>query len=69
MPASLQGRRIAFLATDSDEQSELSEPWKAVREACAETELISLESGAICHGPGMLDEADVVRGRQGPRER
>jgi protease I len=127
MPASLQGRRIAFLATDGVEQSELTEPWKALREAGAETDLISLESGriqgfehqteaasfavdrtidevdpseydglvvpggvanpdrlrmderavrfvaefvasdkpvgVICHGPWMLVEADVVRGR------
>jgi protease I len=47
MAASLQGRRIAFLATDGVEQSELTEPWKAVREAGAETELISLEPGQI----------------------
>jgi protease I len=127
MPTSLQGRRIAFLATDGVEQSELKEPWKAVREAGAETDLVSLESGqiqgfehlsegetfpvdrtldeadasdydglvvpggvanpdrlrmderavrfvgqffaagkpagVICHGPWMLIEADVVRGR------
>jgi protease I len=128
MATSLQGRRIAFLATDGVEQSELTEPWKAVREAGAETDLISLESGriqgfehqdkagsfavdrtldeadpseydglvvpggvanpdalrmdaravrfvgaflasdkpagVICHGPWMLVEADVVRGRR-----
>ncbi|HEY3614168.1 MAG TPA: type 1 glutamine amidotransferase domain-containing protein [Gaiellales bacterium] len=127
MPASLQGRRIAFLATDGVEQSELTEPWKAVEAAGGEPELISLESGriqgmqhdekgdtfavdrslddadsseydglvlpggvanpdalrlderavrfvtaffdadkpagVICHGPWMLVEADVVRGR------
>ena len=127
MPASLQGRRIAFLATDGVEQVELTEPWKAVRAAGADPELISLESGhiqgmkhdekgdafavdhtledidasrydglvlpggvanpdrlrtdgravafvqsffadskptgVICHGPWMLVEADVVRGR------
>jgi protease I len=56
MPASLQGRRIAFLATDGVEQSELTEPWKAVREAGAETHLISLESGRI-QGFEHLDKA------------
>ena len=40
MPASLQGRRIAFLATDGVEQVELTEPWKAVRAAGADPELI-----------------------------
>ena len=58
MPASLQGRRIAFLATDGVEQSELAEPWKAVREAGAEPELISLESGSI-QGFQHLDKADT----------
>jgi len=123
----LDGKRIAFLATDGVEQVELTEPLKAVREAGAEVDLISLEkgdfqgfnhldkgdtftadkavadaspddydgivlpggvanpdflradsdavaffraffeakkpAGAICHGPWMLVEADVVKGR------
>jgi protease I len=58
MPASLQGRRIAFLATDGVEQSELTEPWKAVREAGAEADLISLEPGRI-QGFQHLDKADT----------
>jgi protease I len=124
---SIQGKRIAFLAMDGVEQVELTEPWKAVKDAGATPELISLESGeiqgfnhdekadtfpvdklvaevsaedydglvlpggvanpdtlrmydeavdfvrdffkqqkpvaAICHGPWMLVEADVVEGR------
>ena len=124
----LDGKRIAFLATDGVEQVELTEPLKAVREAGAEVDLISLEqgdfqgfnhldkgdtftadkaaadaspddydgivlpggvanpdflradsdavaffraffeakkpAGAICHGPWMLVEADVVKGRK-----
>jgi protease I len=127
MPASLHGRRIAFLATDGVEQVELTEPWRAVAAAGGDPELISLEpghiqgmqhhdkgdafavdrslddadaseydglvlpggvanpdalrtderavrfvsaffaaskpAGVICHGPWMLVEADVVRGR------
>ena len=123
----LDGKRIAFLATDGVEQSELTEPWKALEESGAELELISLKpgsiqmmkhdekgdtftadkavadaspddydgivvpggvanpdflradsdavaffraffeakkpAGAICHGPWMLVEADVVKGR------
>jgi protease I len=43
----LQGRRIAFLATDMVEQVELSEPWQAVKDEGAETELVSLEEGEI----------------------
>jgi deglycase len=123
----LDGKKIAFLATDGVEQIELTEPLKAVQEAGADTELISLQAGefqgfehldkgqtftadkavadanaddydaivqpggvanpdflrmdpdavaffraffdaqkpagVICHGPWMLVEADVVRGR------
>lgn len=43
----LQGKRIAFLATDGVEQVELTEPWKAVEQAGGEPELISLERGEI----------------------
>jgi len=124
---SINGKRIAFLATCGVEQVELAEPWKAVKDAGATPELISLKSGeiqgynhdkkadtfsvdkvvadvsaedydglvlpggvanpdtlrmndeavdfvrdffkqqkpvaAICHGPWMLVEADVVEGR------
>jgi len=127
MNESLTGKRIAFLATKGVEQSELTEPWKALRNAGADLDLVSLEAGeiramqhltpgdtfavdtlaseadvsdydglvlpggvvnpdtlrldesavkfvcafferakpvaAICHGPWMLVEADVVRGR------
>jgi protease I len=37
----LQGKKIAFIATEGVEQVELTEPWKAVEEAGAEPELIS----------------------------
>jgi protease I len=127
MSNELNGKRIAFIATDGVEQVEVTEPWKAVREAGGEPELISSKPGqiqgfahhdkgerfevdatfdstspadyaglvipggvinpdlmrmdqaavkfvqsfvsvdrpvaAICHGPWMLVEADVVRGR------
>ena len=43
----LSGKRIAFLATDGFEDSELTEPWKAVEEAGAQPELVSLERGEI----------------------
>jgi protease I len=123
----LDGKKIAFLATDGVEQVELTEPLKAVRDEGAEVELISLKEGefqgfehldkgqtftadkavadvsaddydglvqpggvanpdflrgdpdavaffraffeakkpvgAICHGPWMLVEADVAKGR------
>ena len=124
----LDGKRVAFLATEGTEQVELTEPWRAVEEAGGTPELISLEPGhvqafnhldkgdefpvdqvvgqadesvydglvipggvangdflradehaveftrrffeagkpvaVICHGPWILAEADVVRGRR-----
>jgi protease I len=128
MAQDLQGKKVAFLATSGVEQVELTEPWKALEEAGAQVELVSLDPGeiqgfekrekkdtftvdrtvaeadasdydglvlpggvvnpdmlrtdedavgftkaffeqgkpvaAICHGPWMLVEADVVRGRK-----
>jgi deglycase len=54
----LQGKRVAFLATDMVEQVELTEPWKAVQEAGATTELISLEEGEI-QGFNHYDKGDT----------
>jgi protease I len=45
--ADLNGKRIAFLATDMVEQVELAEPWKAVEQAGGTPELISLQVGEI----------------------
>src|ERR671917_377907 len=47
MPNELNGRRIAFLATDGVEMSELTEPWKAVTGAGATAELVSIKRGEI----------------------
>jgi protease I len=127
MANTLQGKKIAILATDGFEQSELTEPRQALQEAGAETQVVSPNQGkikgwnhkdwgdevgvdlalksanpaefdalllpggvmnpdqlrmnsdavqfvrnffeagkpiaAICHGPWMLVEADIVRGR------
>lgn len=43
----LDGIRVAILATDGFEQSELFEPKKALEEAGAQTEIVSLKSGEI----------------------
>jgi protease I len=43
----LQGKTIAFLATDGVENSELTEPWKAVTEAGADAHLVSIKDGEI----------------------
>ena len=128
MKQSLNGKKVAILATDGFEQSELEKPRAALREAGAETDIVSpkddairgwkdkdwgdtlevdvplskadpekydalllpggvmnpdhlrtvpeavefvdhfFDAGkpvaAICHGPQMLIEADVVRGRK-----
>ena len=127
MANTLQGKKIAILATDGFEQSELTEPRQALQEAGAETQVVSPNQGkikgwnhkdwgdevgvdlalksanpaefdalllpggvmnpdqlrmnsdavqfvrnffeagkpiaSICHGPWMLVEADIVRGR------
>lgn len=47
MASQLKEKRIAFLATDGVEQSELTGPWSAVGEAGGKPELISLKMGAI----------------------
>src|SRR5580704_16418128 len=44
---SLKGMRVAILATDGFEQSELLDPRKALDSAGAETEVISLKNGEI----------------------
>ena len=43
----LDGKRIAFLAADMVEQVELTEPWKAVEQAGAKPELLSIKGGEI----------------------
>jgi protease I len=43
----LEGKRVAFLATDGVEQIELTEPWKRVEDEGGTPELVSLESGEI----------------------
>jgi protease I len=53
----LQGKRVAFLATDMVEQVELTEPWKAVEDAGATPELVSLKEGEI-QGFNLFDMAD-----------
>lgn len=58
MPGKLEGKTIAFLATEGVEQIELTEPWKAVEEAGGTPELISLEEGEV-QGFNHLDRGDT----------
>ena len=55
--ADLNGKKVAFLATDMVEQVELTEPWKAVEAAGADIDLVSLEEGQI-QGFNHYDKAD-----------
>ncbi len=47
MAGTLDGKKIAILATNGVEQVELTEPQKALREAGAEVMVVSLKSGTI----------------------
>lgn len=47
MARTLAGKRIAILATDGFEQSELAEPRRALEEAGAATDIVSLRAGTI----------------------
>jgi protease I len=55
--AELSGKRVAILASDMFEQVELVKPRKALDDAGAETEIVSLESGEI-QGFNNYEKAD-----------
>jgi protease I len=56
----LQGKRVAFLATDMVEQVELTEPWQALEAEGAELVLVSLREGEI-QGFEHHDKADTFK--------
>ena len=58
--ADLNGKRVAFMATDMVEQVELTKPWDAVEQAGGSPELISLEDGEI-QGFNHYDKADTFQ--------
>lgn len=60
MASSLNGKRVAFLATDGVEQVELTRPWQAIKEAGAEVELVSLKTGEI-QGMNHMDKGDKFK--------
>jgi protease I len=47
MADELKGKKIAFLFTEGAEQAEVKEPLKAVKEAGANVDIVSLEKGEI----------------------
>ena len=57
----LDGKKIAFLAADGVENSELTEPWKAVKEAGGTPELVSLEEGEIQGVENELEKRDTFK--------
>jgi protease I len=58
MAGELQGRRVAFLATNGFEDSELTSPWEAVTRAGAQAVLVSPASGAITGEHGHEQRVD-----------
>jgi protease I len=58
--AQLSGKRVAFLATDGFEDSELTAPWDAVTGAGAEAVLVAPSTGAIAGKRGHEASADVA---------
>jgi protease I len=60
MAGKLDGKKIAFIATDGVEQVELTEPWKATEAEGGKPELISLERGEI-QGFNHLDKGDTFK--------
>jgi protease I len=58
MAQTLEGKRIAIIATDGVEQVELEKPREAVEQAGASTELLSPQSGEIQAMNGDIEPAD-----------
>jgi protease I len=62
MADELNGKKIAFLATNGYEESELKKPWQALQDAGAELKLVSLEEGEIT----ALNEQELKPGATHP---
>src|SRR5919106_6622943 len=60
MAGELKGKRIAVLATNGVEDSELREPYKAVAEAGADADVVSLEQGEIEGKKGTKFKVDKL---------
>lgn len=61
MTGRLDGKRVAFLATDGVEQVELTGPRTAVTREGARADLLSLESGTIQAMHGDIEPADTFQ--------
>lgn len=60
MTDTLSGKRVAFLATDGYEDSELTSPWQAVTDAGATAVLVSPASGSIEGKNGHEQPVDLA---------
>ena len=58
--STLDGKKIAFLATDGFEDSELTSPWRAVADAGATVVLVAPEPGEITGKNGHAQAVDVL---------
>jgi protease I len=58
MAGELEGRTVAFVATDGVEQVELTDPWQAVEQAGGTPRLVSMQDGKV-QGFNHLDHADT----------
>jgi protease I len=67
MANELKGRRVAFLFTEGVEQVELIEPLDAVRNAGAQAETVSLETGQV-QMFNHLDEGDKIEAEKAVRD-
>jgi protease I len=56
----LSGKKVAFLATDGFEDSELTSPWQAVQDAGADVSLVSPDDGSIEGKNGHSQHVDLV---------
>jgi protease I len=57
MATRIDGKLVAFLATDGVELVELDQPWAAIREAGGDAELVSLQAGSL-QGFNHIDKGD-----------
>ncbi|WP_314651300.1 type 1 glutamine amidotransferase domain-containing protein [uncultured Microbacterium sp.] len=60
--ATLTNKRVAFLATDGFEDSELTSPWEAVTGEGANATLVAPESGEITGKNGHTQAVDLTSG-------
>jgi protease I len=59
MAGELEGKHVAFLFTEGVEQVELTDPLGAIRDAGADVELVSLETGTV-QMFNHLDKGDTI---------